>query len=123
MSVSTTIDVCTCTTRKGNILTEKSLFLSITVFIGARKCRKINSYICNYPFIYLYKKTNIHGKSVSVKTCKQGAFRGAIHLQQENNSKEHKLTLKYFGNFKYNIPFGRHDLLSVEMAFLRGCAL
>ena len=38
-------------------------------------------------FIYLYKKTNIHGKSVSVKTCKQGAFRGAIHLQQENNQK------------------------------------
>ena len=38
-------------------------------------------------FIYLYKKTNIHGKSISVKTCKQGAFRGAIHLQQEDNQK------------------------------------
>ena len=34
--------------------------------------------------------------SVSVKTCKQEALIGAIHL--EDNLKEHMLTLKCFGN-------------------------
>ena len=64
--VSTTNDVCTRKTGTGHILTEKSLFLSITIFIGARKCTKINSYICNYPYSYIYTRRQIFMVRASV---------------------------------------------------------